>query len=65
MAAVRIEAHVPADALIKAVEQLDAPELERFVAQVVALQAHRRAPALSEGEADLLQRINRGVPPEV
>ena len=65
MTVIKIEAQVPSDELIKAVEQLDAPELERFIAQVIALQARRKAPALPRPEAELLQRINRGIPPDV
>lgn len=65
MTVIKIEARVPSDELIKAVEQLDAPELERFVAQVLALQARRKAPALPGPEAELLQRINRGLPTDV
>ena len=62
MTMIRVEAHLTSDELVKAVEQLDAPELERFVAQIIALQARRKAPALSEPEAGLLQGINQGVP---
>ena len=36
MTVIKLEAQLPSDELIKAVEQLDAPELERFVAQVLA-----------------------------
>ena len=62
MTVIKLEAQLPSDELIKAVEQLEAPELEQFVAQVLALQARRKAPSLPRAEAELLQRINRGVP---
>lgn len=62
MTTIKIEARLSSDELVKAVEQLDAPELARFVAEVVALQARRRAPSLPQAEAELLQRINQDVP---
>ncbi len=65
MAVIRVEAHLTSDELVKAVEQLDAPELERFVAQIIALQARRKAPSLSQTEAALLQGINQGVPADL
>ena len=45
--------------------QLDTPELEHLVSEVLALQAKRRAPCLSKDEAALLQKINQGLPPDV
>lgn len=51
--------------LIRAAEQLDAPELERVIADLLALLAHRKAPALDQTEAELFQRINRGIPADV
>ena len=65
MTVIKLEAQLPSDELIKAVEQLDAPELEQFVAQVLALQARRKAPSLSQTEAELLQGINQGVPADL
>lgn len=62
MPTVRVEAEGGSEELLKAVEQLDQPELERFVARVIALQARRRAPTLSPTEADLLERLNQGFP---
>ncbi len=62
MAMVRVEAQVGPEDLLKAVEQLDLPELEQFVAQVIALRARRQAPTLPAAEADLLVRINQGLP---
>ncbi|HYT91046.1 MAG TPA: hypothetical protein VEL76_20205 [Gemmataceae bacterium] len=57
-----VKAHLSTEDLLKAVQQLDLPDLERFVSQVVALRADRVAPCLSQSEADLLQKINRGLP---
>ena len=65
MTVIRVEAQLTADELVKAVEQLDAPELERFVAQIIALQARRKTPSLSQTEAELLQGINEGVPADL
>ena len=65
MTVIRVEAHLTSDELVKAVEQLDAPDLERFVAQIIALQARRKAPSLSQTEAELLRGINQGVPADL
>src|SRR5262245_37038433 len=62
MPTVRVEAQLSSEELLKAVQQLELPELERFVSEVVALRARRRAPCLSQPEAELLQNINRGLP---
>jgi hypothetical protein len=50
------------DKLIEAAGQLSQSELEQFVAQVLALQARRKAPNLSVEEAALLTKINSGLP---
>lgn len=65
MAMIRVEAQVAAEDLLKAVEQLDPSELERFVAQVIALRAQQRGASLPAAEADLLTRINQGLPTEI
>jgi hypothetical protein len=64
MPTVRVEAQLSSEELLKAVQQLELAELEQFVSQVVALRAQRRAPCLSRPEAELLQKINRGLPEE-
>jgi len=51
--------------LLDSAAQLDTPELEYLVSEVLALQAKRRAPCLSKDEAALLQKINQGLPPDV
>ncbi|HYH47567.1 MAG TPA: STAS/SEC14 domain-containing protein [Thermoanaerobaculia bacterium] len=51
------------DDLYSAIQRLDPGELERFVARVIALHAQRSAPHLSARETELLQTINRGLPP--
>jgi hypothetical protein len=62
MSAIQIKAQVSPDELLKGVEQLSLPELEHFVSQVIALQARRRSPNLPKNEADLLLKINQGLP---
>jgi hypothetical protein len=56
---------VSLDELLKGVAQLDTPELERFVSQVLTLRAKRIAPCLPGEEAGLLEKINQGLPPDV
>ena len=51
--------------LLEAAAQLDAPELERFISELLALRAKRIAPSLSRDESTLLQQINKGLPPDV
>lgn len=53
------------NALLKAAAQLDAPELEHFIAELIAMKAKRSAPAVSKDEAALLQQINKSLPPDV
>jgi hypothetical protein len=62
MPTVQVEAQLSFEDLLKAVEQLSPPELEQFVHQVIALQAHRKAPGLPKDEAELLLKINQGLP---
>src|SRR5690242_1539943 len=60
-----IQMELSRDQLLKAVAQLSSDELEQFVSQVIALQAQRRAPSLPHAEADLLLKINTGLPADV
>lgn len=53
------------DELIQAANELDETELDRLLQQVVTLRAQRKAHALPAGEADLLDRINQGVPADL
>lgn len=61
----KIEAQLSKEELLKAVGQLNLSELEQFVYQVIALQAQRKAPSLSKEEAELLLKINQGIPPDL
>src|SRR5262245_25636111 len=62
MTIVHVEARLSADDLLKAIEQLDTAELERFVERLIGLKAQRSGPSLSPRETELLSKINRGVP---
>ena len=57
-----LRAFLAGEQLLKAVARLDLPELEQFVAQVITLQAQRKAPSISNSETDLLLKINQGIP---
>ncbi len=65
MAVARNKTEVSSDKLLEEARQLSLPELEKFVAQVIALQAHRKAPRLPESEANLLKIITCPVPEEI
>ncbi|BAZ51711.1 hypothetical protein NIES4103_43690 [Nostoc sp. NIES-4103] len=62
MSTVKLEVHLSSEELLKAVEQLSQPDLEQFVSQVIALQAQRKASNLPQAEAELLLKINQGIP---
>ncbi len=64
MSTVQIQTHSIPE-LLKTAEQLSLSELEQFASQVLALRAKRRAPSLPQTEAELLLKINQGVPLEV
>jgi len=50
--------------VLQGMARLQMQDLERFVERVIALQAQRRVPSLSKHEAELLQKINQGLPIE-
>ncbi|MGB7087394.1 MAG: STAS/SEC14 domain-containing protein [Phormidesmis sp.] len=50
------------DELIRAANQLDETDLDRFLQQVVTLRAQRKASVLSVEEAQLLDKINQAIP---
>ncbi len=62
MTTLHVEAQLSSDYLLKAVEQLEPPELERFVSHLLDLKARRAAPSLPSQESKLLARINEGLP---
>jgi hypothetical protein len=53
------------DELIQAAQKLDETDLEQLLHQVVVLRARRKAQVLPEEEAQLLLKINQGVPAEL
>jgi hypothetical protein len=65
MSTVQVVSDVSFNELLTKVEQLSTPDLEKFVGNVLAVEARRRAPSLSKQETQLLQQINQGVPAEV
>jgi len=65
MPIVKVEAQLSTDELLKAAGQLSQTELEQFACQIIALRAQRQAPSLPQSEAELLLKINQGVPSEV
>lgn len=62
MATVEVRSQVSLDELLNGVAQLDTPELERFVSQVLTLRARRIASYLLREEVGLLEKINQGLP---
>jgi hypothetical protein len=65
MTIVHVEARLSSDDLLKAIEQLETDELERFVERLIDLKAQRSAPRLSPRETELLSKINRGLPADL
>ena len=62
MTTVEVRTQVSLYDLLNGVAQLDTPELENFVAQVLALRAKRFASSLPKQEAELLLKINQRWP---
>ncbi len=62
MSTVKIKVQMSSQDLLKAVEQLSQADLEKFVSQVIALQAQRKAFNLPQVEAELLLKINQRIP---
>jgi hypothetical protein len=56
---------VETDQLLNAALQMSPAELDRFVTKLFSIKARERAPVLSEREAELLQKIYQGIPPEM
>ena len=64
MPTINIQADVSIDALVQAAEQLSETELRRFTSQILALNAKRAAPNVTQSEAELLVNITRRLPEE-
>jgi hypothetical protein len=65
MPTVQVKAQLDTDDLLQAVKQLSPSELEGFVSDIIAFQAHQKAPGLSGDESELLLKINQGLPPDI
>jgi len=65
MPTIHIQADVSVDVLVQAAEQLSAAELRQFTVQMLALNAKRTAPSITQEEAELLLHINRRLPDEM
>lgn len=65
MTTIRVEAQMSPDDLLKAVGQLNTFELDGFLAQVLQLRAQRQTTNLAQREAELLLRINEGIPAKI
>jgi hypothetical protein len=53
MSTVKLEVQLSSQQLLKAVEQLKQPDLEKFVSQVIILHAHKKADNLLKNEGEL------------
>jgi len=51
--------------LLNAALQMSRSELEEFVLKLFSLKAREETPCLPEREAELLMKINQGLPPEM
>lgn len=60
-----VQVQLSTEELLKAVSQLSKSDLDRFVQQTLELRAQRSAPSLPRAEAELLQKINQSIPPEI
>lgn len=55
-------ASLSADDVLRAIQRLDARDIEQLLARILRLKAERSAPSLSADETGLLARINEGLP---
>ena len=65
MATLHVQTQIPLENLLHGVEQLSLADLENFVAQVMQIQAQRKAPSLTAKETELLLGINKGLSPNI
>ena len=56
--------HPSSEELLRAIDHLEEAELQPFISQVLARTARRLAPHLEHRESELLEKINRALPPE-
>ncbi|RLT39418.1 MAG: STAS/SEC14 domain-containing protein [Chloroflexi bacterium] len=65
MSVMKLNVELSTRDLLRAVAQLPPGEMREFVREVLVLNARQTTAVLSEGEAQLLQKINRGLPPDI
>ena len=65
MPTINVQADVSVEMLVKAAEQLSETELRHFTSQILALNAKRTAPSVTQAEAELLVHINGRLPKDV
>jgi hypothetical protein len=65
MPTINVEGQLSRDDLLNAARQLSPADFQQFVAGVLDLRAERQSPRLTAAEADLLLRINAGLPAEL
>jgi hypothetical protein len=53
------------DELLRAVDNLNATDIEQVFDRVLFVRARHRAPVATPAETELLREINRGIPPEL
>ncbi|MBD2294850.1 STAS/SEC14 domain-containing protein [Anabaena sphaerica FACHB-251] len=61
MSTVKLELQLSSEELLKAVEQLNQPDLEKFVSQVIILHTQRKSAKLLKDEAESLLKNNQDV----
>lgn len=62
MSEIQMTSPLSFDELLHRVEQLSLPDLEQLVSRTLGLLARRKAPSLPKNEAELLLKINQGLP---
>ncbi len=65
MATIHIKAQLSYEELLNAIDQLNLPDLEKLVSQVISLQAKRKAKSFSKDETELLLKINQKIDPKI
>lgn len=65
MSTVHVEVQLSFEALLQAVAQLSASELDQLLMQIRVLQVQRTEPQMPHNEATLLSQIHQGLPPDV
>ena len=65
MTTVHVEAQLSSEELLKAVKQLNPIDLERLIHAALVLLAQQKAPNLEQTEAELLIKINQGIPADL